>query len=92
MLEDNEIPAIVASFQKAAENAKAAGFDGVEVHSANGYLLDTFLRDGSNQRTGPYGGSLQNRARLLFEVLEAVCGVLGHDRVGVRISPLNKLQ
>jgi N-ethylmaleimide reductase len=88
-LADAELPAIVAGFGKAAENAKAAGFDGVEVHGANGYLLDEFLRDGANKRTGAYGGSLENRARLLFEVLEAVSQVWGSDRVGLRISPLN---
>ncbi|MCX7170700.1 MAG: alkene reductase [Proteobacteria bacterium] len=88
-LRDDELPAIVAGFKKAAENAKAAGFDGVEVHGANGYLLDQFLRDGSNKRTGPYGGPPENRARLMFEVIEAVIGVFGSDRVGLRISPLN---
>jgi N-ethylmaleimide reductase len=88
-LRDDELPGIVAGFARAAANAKAAGFDGVEVHGANGYLLDEFLRDGANKRTGPYGGPLENRARLLFEVLEAVCGVWGSDRVGLRISPLN---
>lgn len=89
VLADDEIPGIVQGFRKAAENAKAAGFDGVEVHGANGYLLDQFLRDGTNQRSGRYGGSLENRARLMFEVLEAVCDVWGSDRVGLRISPLN---
>jgi len=88
-LRDDELPAIVAGFRKAAENAKAAGFDGVEVHGANGYLLDEFLRDGANQRAGAYGGSLENRARLMFDVIEAVSAVWGSDRVGVRISPLN---
>lgn len=88
-LRDDEIPGIVAGFKKAAENAKAAGFDGVEVHGANGYLLDEFLRDGANKRSGPYGGSLENRARLMLEVLDAVIGVWGADRVGLRISPLN---
>lgn len=88
-LRDDEIPGIIAGFKKAAENALAAGFDGVEVHGANGYLLDEFLRDGSNKRTGPYGGSLENRARLLLEVIAATAGVWGSDRVGVRISPLN---
>lgn len=88
-LRDDELPAIVAGFKKAAENALAAGFDGVEVHGANGYLLDEFLRDGANQRSGPYGGPLENRARLLFEVLEAVIGICGGDRVGLRLSPLN---
>ena len=88
-LADTELPAIVAGFAQAAINAKAAGFDGVEVHGANGYLLDEFLRDGANQRSGAYGGSIQNRARLLLEVLDAVCQVWGNDRVGLRISPLN---
>lgn len=88
-LRDEELPQIVAGFKKAAENARRAGFDGVEVHGANGYLLDEFLRDGANKRTGPYGGSVPNRARLLLEVIEAVVGVWGSDRVGVRISPLN---
>ncbi|MBF0399445.1 MAG: alkene reductase [Magnetococcales bacterium] len=90
MLADYELPHIVAGFKQAAENAKLAGFDGIEVHGANGYLLDQFLRDGSNQRSsGPYGGSLVNRGRLLLEVIEAVSHVWGNDRVGVRISPLN---
>ncbi|EXI77468.1 MAG: N-ethylmaleimide reductase [Candidatus Accumulibacter appositus] len=88
-LRDDELPAIVAGFKKAAENAQAAGFDGVEVHGANGYLLDEFLRDGANKRLGPYGGSVENRARLLFEVIAAVSEVWGSDRVGLRISPLN---
>jgi len=88
-LTDEEIPGIIAGFKTAAENAKAAGFDGVEVHGANGYLLDEFLRDGSNQRTGPYGGSVENRARLLLEVLAATIAVWGSDRVGLRVSPLN---
>lgn len=88
-LRDEEIPEIIAGFQKAAENAKAAGFDGVEIHGANGYLLDEFLRDGSNQRTGAYGGSLENRARLMLEVLDATIAVWGAGRVGLRISPLN---
>ncbi len=88
-LDDAEIPAIIEGFAKAAENAKRAGFDGVEVHGANGYLLDEFLRDGSNLREGPYGGTMENRARLLLEVIEAVSKVWGSDRVGVRLSPLN---
>lgn len=88
-LEDAEIPEIVVGFKQAAANAKAAGFDGVEVHGANGYLLDEFLRDGSNHRTGAYGGSIENRARLMLEVIEAVSEVWGSDRVGLRISPLN---
>jgi N-ethylmaleimide reductase len=88
-LSDAEIPGIIAGFKKAAENAKAAGFDGVEVHGANGYLLDEFWRDSANKRTGPYGGSVENRARLMLEVIESVCTVWGGDRVGLRISPLN---
>jgi N-ethylmaleimide reductase len=88
-LGDDELPGIVAGFKAAAENAKAAGFDGVEVHGANGYLLDEFLRDGANKRTGPYGGPIENRARLMLEVIEAVSGVWGADRVGLRVSPLN---
>ena len=88
-LRDNEIPEIIAGFRRAAENAKAAGFDGVEVHGANGYLLDEFLRDGSNKRSGPYGGSIQNRAKLLLEVTDAAIAVWGADRVGARLSPLN---
>ena len=86
-LTDDELPAIVAGFRSAARNAIAAGFDGVEVHGANGYLLDQFLRDGSNRRRGPYGGPIGNRARLLLEVLEAVQGE--SPLVGLRISPLN---
>ncbi len=86
-LEDEELPEIVAGFRLAARNAMAAGFDGVEVHGANGYLLDEFLRDGSNRRSGPYGGPIANRARLLLEVLEAV--QQESDLVGLRISPLN---
>jgi N-ethylmaleimide reductase len=88
-LRDDEIPCIVNGFLRAAENAKAAGFDGVEVHAANGYLIDSFLRDGSNRRTGRYGGSVENRSRLLFEVLEAITGVWGAERTAVRLSPLN---
>ena len=88
-LSDSELPGIVAGFKLAAKNAKAAGFDGVEVHGANGYLLDEFLRDGSNQRSGPYGGSIAHRARLLLEVVDAAISVWSAGRVGVRISPLN---
>ncbi len=83
----NEIPGIIGQFRKGAQNAKAAGFDGVELHGANGYLLDQFLKDGPNQRTDKYGGSVQNRARLPLEITEAVIGVWGSDRVGYRISP-----
>jgi N-ethylmaleimide reductase len=87
-LELDEIPSIVDEYRDAARNALAAGFDGVEVHAANGYLLDQFLRDGTNRRTDRYGGSFENRARLLWEVLEAVGDVFGLERVGVRLSPL----
>lgn len=86
-LETAELPRIVADYVDAAERAKQAGFDGVEVHAANGYLLDQFLRDGSNTRTDTYGGSAENRARLALEVTEAVAGVWGADRVGIRLSP-----
>lgn len=86
-LEDEEIPAIVESFRLAARNAMAAGFDGVEVHGANGYLLDSFLRDGSNHRQGPYGGPLEHRSRLLLEVLAAVAAET--PLMGLRLSPLN---
>lgn len=88
-LATEEIPGIVEDFRIAAQNALAAGFDGVEVHGANGYLLDQFLRDGTNHRTDQYGGSIANRARLLVEVVSAVSQVWGADRVGVRISPIN---
>jgi len=84
-----EIPAIVAQYGAAAERAKAAGFDGVEIHGANGYLIDQFLQDGSNKRSDTYGGSIENRARFLFEVVDALTGVWGPDRVGVRIGPSN---
>jgi N-ethylmaleimide reductase len=86
-LETSEIPVIVADYKKAAKNAKEAGFDGVEVHGANGYLLDQFLQDGSNKRTDNYGGSIENRARLLLEVVDATTEVWGKGRVGVRLSP-----
>lgn len=88
-LRDDELPGIVAGFRAAARNAKAAGFDGVEIHGANGYLLDEFLRDGSNRRGGPYGGPVAQRARLLLEVTDAAIAEFGSGRVGVRISPLN---
>jgi N-ethylmaleimide reductase len=86
-----ELPAIVADYRQAAQNARAAGFDGVEIHSANGYLLDQFLRDKTNQRTDAYGGSIENRARLLLDVTEAVLQVWEKDRVGVRLSPLSSV-
>jgi N-ethylmaleimide reductase len=88
-LETAEIPALVEDFRRAAANAKAAGFDGVEIHAANGYLLDEFLRDGTNQRTDGYGGSVANRGRLLREVTEAVLTVWEPGQVGVRLSPVN---
>jgi len=90
-LEAEEIPALVDAYARAAERALAAGFDGVEVHAANGYLIDQFLRDGSNKRTDRYGGSLQKRMRLLREVLAAVIRVAGASRTGVRISPLQPM-
>ncbi len=86
-LEIEEIPGIIEDYRQAAINAKAAGFDGVEVHSANAYLLDQFLRDGTNHRTDRYGGSFENRTRLTLEVTDAVVGVWGADRVGIRLSP-----
>lgn len=82
-----EIPALIQDYVNAAQQAKAAGFDGVEVHGANGYLLDQFLHDGSNTRNDQYGGSIENRSRLLLEVLHAVINVWGSDRVGARLSP-----
>jgi N-ethylmaleimide reductase len=89
-LETSELPGIVADYVKGAENARAAGFDGVEIHSANGYLLDQFLEDSVNHRTDQYGGSIENRARLLLEVVDAVVKVWGKGRVGVRLSPFGK--
>jgi N-ethylmaleimide reductase len=83
----DEIPGIIEEFRRGAERALAAGFDGVEIHGANGYLLDQFLQDGSNKRTDVYGGSIPNRARLLLEVVEAVVSVWGPGRVGVRLGP-----
>jgi len=83
-----EIPALIEDYRIAARNAIAAGFDGVEVHAANGYLIDQFLRDGSNQRSDAYGGSIENRTRLLFEVTSAVAEAIGAARTGVRLSPV----
>ncbi|TMW66998.1 hypothetical protein Poli38472_012114 [Pythium oligandrum] len=89
-LETEEIPQIVEAYRQAAVNAIAAGFDGVEVHAANGYLLEQFLFDGINQRTDKYGGSVENRARFLFEVLDAILTSVDSSKVGVRLSPYNK--
>ncbi len=86
-LEIDEIKTIIEQFRQGAERAKAAGFDGVELHGANGYLVDQFLQDGSNQRTDIYGGSIENRTRFLTEVVEAIVSVWGGDRVGVRLGP-----
>ncbi len=86
-LETSEIPRLIEDYRRAAANALEAGFDGVEIHAANGYLIDQFLHDGSNHRTDAYGGSVANRVRLLDEVTEAVVGIWGADRVGVRLSP-----
>jgi len=90
VLRRDELPGIVAQYRQAALNAMQAGFDGVEIHAANGYLIDQFLRDGSNRRDDNYGGSVENRCRLLLEVATAVCEAIGSDKVGVRISPVNE--
>ncbi|MGZ3809352.1 MAG: alkene reductase, partial [Bacteriovorax sp.] len=86
-LETEEISGIVQAFKSGAENAKMAGFDGVEIHGANGYLIDQFLQDGTNKRTDQYGGAIENRARLLLEITDAVISVWGADRVGVHLAP-----
>ncbi|HEO64529.1 MAG TPA: alkene reductase, partial [Spirochaetes bacterium] len=86
-LETSEIPGVVEQYRSAAENVLAAGFDGVEIHGANGFLPDQFLRDGSNKRTDQYGGSVENRVRFLLELTEAITSVMGGNRVGIRISP-----
>ena len=86
-LDIGEIPGIVEDYRRAAENAKTAGFDGVEIHGANGYLIDQFLQDSSNKRTDKYGGPIENRARFLLEVTDAVVHVWGADRVGVHLAP-----
>jgi len=86
-----ELPAIVADFRHAARSARAAGFDAVEIHGANGFLLDQFLQDGSNRRTDAYGGTIENRARLLLEVVDGIASDIGRDRVGVRLSPHGNL-
>ncbi|MGC1172126.1 alkene reductase [Polaromonas sp.] len=88
-LDAGELPGIVHTYQAAARNAvETAGFDGVEIHGANGYLLDQFLKSGSNQRTDDYGGSIENRARLMLEVVRAVTGAIGGGRTGIRLSPV----
>jgi N-ethylmaleimide reductase len=89
-LQIEEIPDVIEQYRQGARRAEAAGFDGVELHSGNGYLLDQFLQDGSNQRTDAYGGSAENRARLLLEVTAAAVSIWGSDRVGVRMSPGTK--
>jgi len=86
-LERDEIPGIIAGYKLGAENAKRAGFDGVEVHGANGYLLDQFLQDKTNTRTDDYGGGIENRARLMIEVVDACIGVWGAGRVGLHLAP-----
>jgi N-ethylmaleimide reductase len=88
-LDTSEIPGLVDQYAQAARNAVAGGFDGAEVHGANGYLIDQFLRDGTNKRTDQYGGSIANRTRFLFEVVDAVTAVIGPERTGLRISPQN---
>ena len=88
-LEISEIPGIVAQFAQGARNAIAAGFDGVEVHGANGYLIDQFLRDGTNKRADAYGGSIENRTQFLLEVVDAVSAAVGAERTGLRVSPQN---
>jgi N-ethylmaleimide reductase len=88
-LELNEIPGIVADYARAAERARDAGFDGVEIHAANGYLLDQFMRDATNHRADAYGGSIENRCRLTLEVVDAIAKILPASRIGVRISPVS---
>ena len=88
-LDVSELPGIVADYVHATKSALLAGFDGVEIHAANGYLLDQFLRDGTNKREDNYGGNIENRTRLLLEVTKAVVAVAGADKVGIRISPVN---
>jgi N-ethylmaleimide reductase len=86
-LKQEEIPDLIEDYRRAAQRAKVAGFDGVELHGGNGYLLDQFIQDGTNKRTDAYGGSVENRARLLLEVVDAAVSVWGANRVGVRLSP-----
>ena len=91
-LGEDEIPRLLSDYETAAKNAVAAGFDGVEIHAANGYLLDEFLRDGINKRTDRYGGSIENRVRLVTKVAQTVAGVVGADRTGIRFSPNGPVQ
>ncbi len=91
-LELNELPGVVADYRRGAENAKRAGFDGVEVHGANGYLLDQFLQDSTNHRTDAYGGPIENRARLMLEVIDAAIEIWGADRVGLHLAPRGDTQ
>lgn len=90
-LDQKEIPGLIAAYKVGAQNAELAGFDGVEIHGANGYLLDQFLQDGSNKRTDDYGGSIENRARLMLEVTDAVSSVWGANRVGMHLAPRGDL-
>ncbi|MBS0232861.1 MAG: alkene reductase [Proteobacteria bacterium] len=91
-LDLSEIPGVIADYRRGAENAKRAGFDGVEVHGANGYLLDQFLQDSTNKRTDEYGGPIENRARLMLEVVDACIDVWGADRVGLHLAPRGDAQ
>ena len=91
-LSTEEVHGVVEMFRNAAQNAKRAGFDGVEIHAANGYLLDQFLRDMANKRNDQYGGSVENRARLILEIVDAVTAIWGSNRVGVNISPRNEVK
>ena len=86
-LETDEIARVVNDYKRAATNAKAAGFDGVELHAAHGYLIDQFIQDGVNKRTDKYGGTIENRCRFLFDAVAGLCEVMGPGRVGVRLSP-----
>jgi 2,4-dienoyl-CoA reductase-like NADH-dependent reductase (Old Yellow Enzyme family) len=86
-----EIPYLIGQYERAARNTEAADFDGVEIHAANGYLIDQFIESNTNTRSDTYGGAIQNRARLLFEIVEALIPILGADRIGLRLSPLGKM-
>jgi N-ethylmaleimide reductase len=86
----DEIPGLIETYVRAAHNAIAAGFDGIQIHAANGYLIDQFINSNSNHRTDAYGGSIENRTRFLFEVVDAVAGAVGADRVGVRLTPMGR--